>query len=155
MTEEIKWVKCPECGNAVAKTSTQCPTCAKDVSAHYKAEEREKLEGTLGCLALIVVAIASSFAFHFIDSLVYEPFRCFTGLNGVISFIILTLIYVLICYLALLFSPEDDEDRVLSVVENIRKYFALLVCLILVLITLLYIFGVFGIILRSLLESVS
>ncbi len=43
MANNIKMIVCPGCGNAVAKTSTKCPVCERNVKEHFEQiTERKK-----------------------------------------------------------------------------------------------------------------
>jgi endogenous inhibitor of DNA gyrase (YacG/DUF329 family) len=55
---EVNWVECPKCGNAVSRNSKECPTCQTNVKAHFDAKDRN------GYGAIVIFVLCAVYAVY-------------------------------------------------------------------------------------------
>lgn len=71
---DFEWVKCPKCGNAVASTSTQCPTCSTNVKDHIEQEKEGHFNNVLAAVFSFALMAGIAFSGRYLLNLIEEQF---------------------------------------------------------------------------------
>ena len=90
---QINWVTCHSCGNAVAKSSVQCPTCNANVFKYYKEKEEQREEqqskNTYWLFLIIVPLSLSLTIYDTFDELLLKKLMISIGISKHLTLFIL------------------------------------------------------------------